>query len=244
MIWRTISALAITILSVAALSGCGQRSETFRYRMAVEIETPQGLRTGSSVIEVRVTETGDNAPVFPEASGVSSRVRGEAVVVDLPNGKVLFALLRAPGHVGDAAGLPYAALDPPRPKGNYDFVRQTQAMQKMERVAVLPRTLPPLAHLPERSAYPTLVTFGDIADPTSVELVDPDNLAATFGEGTALRRITIKITDDPVTTGIEERLEWLEHQAGTLVRRPRDTPIGNMPIEHRITEGAFWKGAS
>ena len=54
-----------------------------------------------------------------------------------------------------------------------------------------------------------LVTFGDLNDPTSVERVDPDDLAATFGEGVSLKRITVQITDDPVTTGIEKRLVWL-----------------------------------
>lgn len=206
MISRFLSALALALLGLLALSACGHRSETFRYRLTLEVETPQGLRSGSSVIEVRMTETGDDALIPPEGKGVQSRVRGEAAAVDLPDGRVLFALLRAPGYLGDAAGLPYAAFDPPRPKGNYEVIRQTQALRDMKGVAVVPRMLPPLGHLPERSAYPTLVTFADIDDPTSVQLVDPDDLAATFGEGTALRRITVQITDDPVTTGIEERL--------------------------------------
>lgn len=54
-----------------------------------------------------------------------------------------------------------------------------------------------------------MVTFGDEADPTSVAEVDPDDLAATFGEGVKVKRITVELTDDPVTTGIEERLGWL-----------------------------------
>ena len=37
------------------------------------------------------------------------------------------------------------------------------------------------------SQYPMLVTFGDIADPTSVRLVDP-GLAASFGAGCGGRR--------------------------------------------------------
>ena len=73
----------------------------------------------------------------------------------------------------------------------------------------LPRMWPPVAWIEERSAYPMLVTFGDLADPTSVAEVDPDDLAATFGEGVKLKRITVELTDDPVTTGIEERLGWL-----------------------------------
>ena len=61
----------------------------------------------------------------------------------------------------------------------------------------------------EVSAYPMLVTFGDLSDPTSVANVDPEHLAATFGEGVRLKRITVELTDDAVTTAIEERLGWL-----------------------------------
>lgn len=60
-----------------------------------------------------------------------------------------------------------------------------------------------------RESRPMLVTFDELGDPTSVALVDPDDLASTFGEGYVLRRITVQMTDDPVTTGIEERLGWL-----------------------------------
>ena len=55
-----------------------------------------------------------------------------------------------------------------------------------------------------------LVTFGDLDDPTSVSRVDPDDLAASFGEEVTLRRITVQMTDDRVTTGIEKRLPWLD----------------------------------
>lgn len=56
------------------------------------------------------------------------------------------------------------------------------------------------------SGYPTLVTFGDIRDPVSVQRVDPDNFAATLGRGVKLRRITVERTDAPVTTGVEKLL--------------------------------------
>ena len=66
-----------------------------------------------------------------------------------------------------------------------------------------------MAHLPERSAYPTLVTFANLADPASVKRVDPDKLAATFGEGFNLKCIAVQMTDDPLTTGIERRFSWM-----------------------------------
>lgn len=46
---------------------------------------------------------------------------------------------------------------------------------------------------------PALVTFPDINDPVTVTKVDPDNLAATFGPGVSLKRITLELTDEPVT---------------------------------------------
>jgi hypothetical protein len=39
--------------------------------------------------------------------------------------------------------------------------------------------------------YPLLVTFGDIADPKSVALVDPTNLAASFGPGVRLTSVML-----------------------------------------------------
>ena len=64
-------------------------------------------------------------------------------------------------------------------------------------------------HFAEPTGYPKLVYFRDIADPTSVEEVDPDNLAASFGPSVRLKRITVLVTNDDVTTGIEKRLGWL-----------------------------------
>jgi hypothetical protein len=42
-----------------------------------------------------------------------------------------------------------------------------------------------------------------------VELVDPLNIATSFGSGVTLTRASVEITDDPVTKGIETRLPWL-----------------------------------
>jgi hypothetical protein len=55
--------------------------------------------------------------------------------------------------------------------------------------------------------YPLLLRFGNIADPRTVEQVDPDNLAASFGYGVRLKRITITMLGKtPVTKGISKYL--------------------------------------
>ena len=66
-----------------------------------------------------------------------------------------------------------------------------------------------------------LVTFGDLHDPKSVVTVDPADLAKSFGEGITLKRITVQITDEPVSKSIEKRLRLLKDQRGQL-EPPRD----------------------
>jgi hypothetical protein len=87
-----------------------------------------------------------------------------------------------------------------------------------------------------------LVTFRDLADPTSVQAANPADFASMFGPGYALRRITVQVTDEDVTTGIEQRLAWLQDHVGTLVRRPRNSSIGSLPEEHRLTTRDFHQG--
>ena len=69
--------------------------EPIRYRLTAEVQTPEGVRTGSSVIET----TWDRG-----LSGAT--VKGEAVAVDLPNGQTLFVLLRTASNPDWAGGVP------------------------------------------------------------------------------------------------------------------------------------------
>lgn len=57
--------------------GGGKRYPAYRYRLTVAVETPEGLRTGSSVLKVR-TQRGSKYAI-PNAGWVSSRAKGEAV---------------------------------------------------------------------------------------------------------------------------------------------------------------------
>lgn len=188
-------------LALPACSSAEDRAPDYRYRLTVEVETPDGLKTGSSVIEVRQLIGRSTIGGFNEQ--ISYKIRGEAVAVDLPGDRTLYALLRSGDDVEWAARvIPFLAP-------NAGDENRLDDLLLLKGKKDLPRTWPPVGHLSERPAYPTLVTFSDEADPTSVMLVDPDDLAATFGPGVKLRRITAELTEDLVTTGIEERLGWL-----------------------------------
>lgn len=199
--------MAAVLAGAFLLGGCLEaedRAPDYRYRLTVEVETPEGLKTGSSVIEVQQTVMRPGSA--PGNLGVSRKVRGEAVAVDLPGNQTLFALLRSESNV-DWASYVYVYLKPP--SFDEEFVDQLDDVLVVTGKRELPRMWPPAGFISERSAYPMLVTFRDINDPTSVARVDPEDLAASFGEWVSLKRITVELTDDAVTTGIEERLSWL-----------------------------------
>lgn len=197
------------LLAALSLAGCGSADELpdYRYRLTVEVETPEGLRTGSSVIEVSTSVASEYS--IPTPGAVHFRARGEAVTVDLGNGQTLFALLRSAADADWAGNLMFRLAPRSYKTGRDGFLQRYNAMLRMREPRVLPRYFRNEGHLTNVPAWPMLVTFGDLDDPTSVERVDPDDFAASFGEGVSLKPITVQMTDDPVTTGIEERLGWL-----------------------------------
>lgn len=191
------------------LGGCGSLFPArYRFRLTVEVETPQGLRSGSSVYEVKAW----NEPGMDPSGKVRKwRARGEAVAVDLPGGKTLFALLKTGAHFEDMVGLSMSTLYPAFRAEGYDVVGVARELARAdvgEKAEVAP------------ADYPMLVVFGDIAVPRTIELVDPTKLAAAFGSSVRLRAITASVTNDAVTKGIEGRLPWLGSHRGTLIPNP------------------------
>lgn len=188
------------------LLGCSFVDDTpdYRYRLKLYVHTPEGPRTGSSVLAVRTSFSRPGSS--PAGTMIDLRVTGEAPVVDLGARGVLFALLRQLGNY-EWPGMVMYMLVPPRPRE--PFIEQFQRMLSLKGEITLPRQWPPAGHLPARSAYPLLVTLGDMMNPKSAAEVDPDDLAATFGAGVSLNKITVELTEDEITTGIQERLPWL-----------------------------------
>jgi hypothetical protein len=238
------AALSAFILPVL-LSGCSAApaDDVVRYRMTVEVDTPQGVRTGSAVRELRYNA--NSSGWFPLGeSRPSMKVKGEAVAVDIAPGQVLFALLSsARGDVDYAQHVPRIAF-PQCMEGRDKLTPQAQAdckdlkWQAKQLVEFWP-TLPPQKW--QGADIPMLVRFKDLADPKSVEAVDPDALEKSFGPGTKLRRITVQVTDDAVTTGIGKRLGWLgEYPESRLDRDYKGSTNPN--IAQQLSNGEFRQG--
>ncbi len=225
---------------VFALAGCnplsgGKRYPDYRYRLTVTVNTPEGLRSGSSVIQVETFVAGPNS--IPQPNKLSTRVRGEAVTVDLGERGVLFALLRSETSVDWAAGALMSAVEPVRYEEISDEIKRTNRSPRfdimMERTLALtgrheiPRYYSNGVKRPgtnePASYYPMMVRFDDLDDPASVVKVDHENLSAAFGEGVTLKRISVERTEDPITRTLEARLPWLSavgKARGTLVPNP------------------------
>lgn len=117
---------------------------------------------------------------------------GEAVVVEVTQGRYLFALLKGAGtteYMGSVAGASISGQESRVIDADlFDEVRDQR--DRAAGVIVVPEY-----------QYPMMVTFRDLADPESVQLVDPANLAASFGPGVRLKAVTLEVTDEEVTQG-------------------------------------------
>lgn len=169
---------------------------SWRYKTTVTVETPEGVKSGSAVREVTVS-TGDE--FLPEMHP-TVKVRGEAVAVDLGKRGVLFAIMRDEYSPSYAYGVVFKAFPiPGKPTGaegmTPEGIRYYESLKAKTRL--------------KKKNFPMFVRFRDINDPKTVERVDPENLAASFGNGVKLTGIDIEMTEDDVTMNVAERILWL-----------------------------------
>ena len=176
-----------------------------RYELIVEVETPAGIKTGSSVIEANY---GWETKLFGLISGVKNSVRGEAVFVDLGDGKNLVVTLRA----GDedrsselnAQRLPSALFDFP----SHDRIQTPEGIRKAMDAGIVDV---PVGKLP------FVVTFPVATDPMSVKKLNPLNIGELFGSGYDIKRATIHITNKRPVEQIVSKLPWLVVVKGKLL---------------------------
>lgn len=196
-------------------------TQSWRYKMTVSVETPEGIKAGSAVREVSVP-MGPEIINLPEA-GRQAEVKGEAVVVDLGRRGVLFALMTDFGGSENVAHtVVYNTIGGNMSPEGIRFLQNATGKK-----AVL-----------EPRRYPMLVMFKDIKDPKTVTPVlkirpdggiKADHFEELFGTGVKLKEIAIEITDEEVTWRIEQYLPWLQSLHGGYLHggsTSRGAPLG------------------
>ena len=172
-----------------------------KYRLTVEVETPAGVKSASSVLAV--------TPDRGYSRGGNTRTSGDAVVVDLGGGKSVVALLAHLDSKLDLAAINYVALRA------YNAARgqRVNFNDMSKQTGVVPV---------EGALIPILLVSSDPANPGSMKLVSPDDAQAALGKGFRLRGMTAEVVPngfwpidfggvlgEPVTRGIASKLPWL-----------------------------------
>jgi hypothetical protein len=170
-----------------------------KYRLTVEVETPEGVKLASGVMAVH--------PDRSYSRGGHTRTRGDAVFVDLGGSKNLVALLAHLDKSVELDDMNYLALRA------YNAAGRKVSFNDMNRMT---------GAVPVQGAsIPVLVSFGDPGDPVTARAVQPDEVEAVLGKGIHLHGISAEVVPnglwpldlggpfgEPVTRGIEAKLPW------------------------------------
>lgn len=172
-----------------------------KYRLSLEVETPEGRKSASSVLAVH--------PDRSYTRRGQTRTLGDAVFVDLGQGRNLVALL---AHVDNKLVLDdmnYVAL-----RAYAAAAGKRVPFSEMSRLTGI---------VPVRGELmPVLVSFADPAAPGSARLVPPDDAETVLGKGYRLQGLTAEVVPngywpldfggplgEPVTRAIQAKLPWL-----------------------------------
>jgi hypothetical protein len=204
---KTIGYIILILIAVPLLylgsGGVYQEWHTYthRYQIKIEVETPEGVRSGASVIEVSIAE---KAYWLLGGGGIMTREKGEAVFIDLGGGKNVIAVLGF-GPIGEDDKIYYLASEAMNRKGN-EWYRNAGSWQGSTELT--------------GRLIPTLVTFSDLANPSTLQIVRPDEFEKVFGPGYRFRGAWLEMTHDTVTRGIQKILPWLgNHDAEVVAER-------------------------
>jgi hypothetical protein len=191
-----IIAASLVVLIVGAVVAYRLAYPTYshRYRLTLEVETPDGLKKGSSVIE-------SSARGQPLIGSAVTRLEGDAVFVDLGKGKNIVALLALgdPTQIDGPVRLAINAFAIPnckKPFCQWKLIARTAGARD------LPAKL-----------IPTLATVGDVTDPKTARVIEPDAFEALFGSGYHFKRAWIEMTNEPVTRTIDTHLKFYDKPA-------------------------------
>lgn len=193
-------------------------SGTWRYKMTVEVETPEGVKTGSAVREVSIQLT----PKLTPETKPKIKLQGEAVVVDLGTRGLVFALIK-----GFKVGVDHGKL---LPFYAFNFEGTPISRAGLRYFSNLHGEIAEL----KPDLHPFFVRFRNISDPKTVEYLidlencpsdhsgkknfcqDGDHFEKAFGAGVKLKSVVIEMTKDSITQEVDKYLPWLKQLHGYL----------------------------
>lgn len=225
--WMIFAGALFLELSVAACAGASSSGEypsvNLRYKMIVEVETPEGLKTGFAVREISMVSRPKR---LGEMNDTHVKLeRGEAVGIDLGKRGMLFALMSIGGGGGQAIWAPFNAFPTPCPEGPISRcgIKYYSALKNNSRAELKTRYLPGIVHFKnanDPNSVERVVEMTACADSeiriSNTHCIKNNNFEPIFGPGTRLKSITIEMTEEDVTWVINQFLPWLSTIKGYL----------------------------
>jgi hypothetical protein len=221
---RTMGIIALVIGCGLAWCKLAYPTYTYHYRMTVNVEADGNIHSDSSVIEVRLVK---QVQFMLEVPRVETEISGEAVFVDLGQGRNVIELLTS----GDNVDYP-----------KYLVAKHFNLSYSDENLAKFPKLDGRWELMGDE--LPTFLTFTDLNDPKTARVVRPDELETVFDPGVRFKRAFVEmvpagtwpfnvlgwpraLAGEPVTRGIAKQIpeiiRQLREQAKTMqLRRPND----------------------
>lgn len=238
----SLAAIAISLVgSGMLLSSCSKLfpSDTIRFRVDLAIPTIHGVVQGSGVLQGKYERT-----TWPTRNAFSSTLKGEAILIELPNNAAIVATLNGTLAAGKATEGQSVVMLPERLFTDEAIAAEPDWSGKRERIVATiaanegwTRTITYSEGAAKQIAdLPFLVYLKDRNEPRSLRALQGDPVLA--GEP----QITVTITSDSVTTGLNSRLPWLRTLAATrlpISGKRTSLRTGQEPLQDKIDIGSF-----
>lgn len=200
--WTTaimkVAAFVLMGVGIASCDNLFARHFHWFQKLTVTVDTPAGAKSGAAVIEVKAEYYKKGTYI---GNAARAEISGEAGVIEVLPGKYLFVLLK--GFDQSTAAQTFIPRSPPGEKREVAEAKRFAIMETFE-TAIRTTDL-------SRRLYPVFVTFRDIADPASLVIVNPQNLARDFGPGVKLRSVALTVSpQEAIPDKVHAVLPWLE----------------------------------
>ncbi len=195
---------------------------SLKYRLTINIDTPEGVKSGSTVQEIFYPPADSENIYNPYNQGVP---RGEAAYIDMGQRGTVFAIMQDPANARNRIFGLMTTVFPTVPI-IHDQSRYQEVLQHYHDLRGVKDEVPP-------EHYPMFVHFRDIDSPQTIELVyktkqgsrndmkqvEIDRFEEIFGQGVKIKDMTLEMTDDPHEWKISSKLRWIENMSEEDVTR-------------------------
>ena len=215
---------------------------TLRYRLTINIETPEGVKSGSAIQEIYYPPADTNNIYNKSNRGI---VSGEAVYIDLGKRGIIFAIM--PADRDDFLRLITDTF--PTVPAFSDNSQYPDLLKHYNDLRNVKADLQPWQ-------YPILIGFKDINAPKTAECVyqikyldnrfihkvETDRLEEFYGEGVKIKNMTLEMTSDPLEWKLDDKLSWIETMDEKEITSALREAVPRVPITNSVAYYIFRQG--